>query len=374
MVRKTLYALIGISLVLVMNQVITVNGTAATVATGATPIATNVMTGSVEVRLMASPTAAEVTAADVTISSVEIYLASGWSKMNMGNTNTVDLKQVVGSEQTIATTTNLNPGTYTQIRMTITRVDVTLQGNQPKKASLSYSKLTFVQNFTVTAKNTTVLVINFNPIGSIDDTNKNQITFNPVANLLYTAPGSMQIATTNPPQAEVGVAYYAKLIAIGGQRPYTWSITMGDPPAGLNFDAATGIISGTPTRAGNFGFTVRVDDSSPTRKNTTRNYTIGVAVEGALQIVTGSLPDGSQEGVYKVTLQSIGGTQSYTWSLSAGNLPTGLSLDASTGVISGTATVPGNFSFVAKVTDSANPANTDNQILSIYIGKEVLSK
>lgn len=374
MVRKTLYALVLISLVLVVNQVRTVNGTAATVISGSTPMATNVMTGSVEVRMSSSQADTNVTAAAITLSSLEIFLGNNWSKMALESSGKVNLLQVEGSEQTVATTDNLNPGTYTEIRLTVSRVDVTLQGQQSSTASLSYSKLTFIQNFTVTAKNTTVLVINLDTQRSIDDTAKNHITFKPVANLLFTTPGAMQITAVNPPQAEVGAAYNTQPLAIGGQRPYSWSITMGDLPEGLNLDPVTGVISGTPAKAGMFGFTIRVDDNSPTKKNITRNFTIGVASAGELQILTGNLPDGAQEGEYKATLLSTGGTPAYTWSIAVNNLPAGLTLNPGTGVISGIATASGDSTFVVKVTDSANPANTDTQILNMHIGKQILSK
>lgn len=146
---------------------------------------------------------------------------------------------------------------------------------------------------------------------------------------------------------------------------------MGDLPAGLNLDAATGVISGTPTAAGNFTCTVRVDDNSPARKNSTRNFTVNIAAAGSLQIITGSLPDGIAKVAYGITLQAIGGTAPYIWNISAGNLPSGLTLDASTGIISGTPANKGDFSFIVKATDSSEPANSDTQSLTIHIAQEV---
>jgi hypothetical protein len=99
-----------------------------------------------------------------------------------------------------------------------------------------------------------------------------------------------------------------------------------------------------------------------------------VASAGELQILTGNLPDGAQEGEYKATLLSTGGTPAYTWSIAVNNLPAGLTLNPGTGVISGIATASGDSTFVVKVTDSANPANTDTQILNMHIGKQILSK
>ncbi len=374
MARKILYSLIAISFVIVINQISGGQGTTATGTTSPTSTVASFATGVVEVRVSASAASAEITSAKLTVSSVEIHVPDGWSKMKMEDTNTVDLKQVEGLEQTIATT-SLNHGTYTQIRVSIASLDVALGSSQPKKAKLSASMLSFTQNFQVTTKNTTVLVFNFDALKSIDYSLKDQITFNPLVNLLFTrTPGSMELVTTNLPQGEVGIAYYGKLMAIGGQRPYSWSITMGDPPPGLNLDTITGVISGTPTIASTFNFLVRVDDASPAGKTTNRNYRVGIAENGALQIVTGSLPDGSEKVAYNTKLQAIGATQPYTWSVSGGSLPSGLTLDSNLGIISGIATVKGDFSFVVKVMENANPANTDTQSLNIRIAPEVVAR
>ena len=188
MVRKILYSLILVSLVLIVNQVRNANGALGSGTNDSTLITTTVMTGSAEVCVTASQAPAEVSVADITISSVEIYLASGWTKMKMENTNKIDLTQIDGSDQPVATITGLNPGTYTQVRITLSSANVTLKGNQPAKTNLSSSTLSFTRNFQVAAKNTVVLVINFDPIKSINDTNPNQIVFTPVAIFSSTDP------------------------------------------------------------------------------------------------------------------------------------------------------------------------------------------
>jgi len=88
-----------------------------------------------------------------------------------------------------------------------------------------------------------------------------------------------------------------------------------------------------------------------------------------LDIVTACpLPPGQKGQPYSpVTLQATGGTPSYTWSKASGSLPTGLSLSTG-GVISGTPTVTGTFSFTIKVTDSATPTHaTKEKACSITI-------
>ncbi len=378
MVRKILYSLIVISLAFVVNQVrgtslsANNNNLTTTLTNTAPPVSTAVMTGSLEVRITASNPATAVAAADITVSSVEVYTGDGWTKMTLADSNKVDLIKALTAEQTIARLSEFAAGNYTQIRLTISRVDVTQEGGQSIKAGVSASKLTFIQNFPVTARNTTVLVVDFDALRSISSSGS-QVSFKPTANFFYTSPGALLMMPANIPQAEMGVPYTVNLRAFGGVQPYSWSISMGDLPPGLSLDPQTGVISGTPTASGVFGATVRVDDNSPNRKNTARNYFMGVADKGALQIITGILPDGRQDGDYRATLLAVGGAQPYTWGISANNLPAGLTLDVATGIVSGAASVSGDFTFVIKATDSSNPANTDTQVLNLHIGKQLLT-
>jgi len=86
-----------------------------------------------------------------------------------------------------------------------------------------------------------------------------------------------------------------------------------------------------------------------------------------LQITTTSLPEGQVNQSYSQTLQAIGGSAPYTWSIISGNLPNGLSLNPSTGIISGTPTTQGTFNFTVQVKDNEN--NTATKSLSITISQ-----
>jgi hypothetical protein len=91
----------------------------------------------------------------------------------------------------------------------------------------------------------------------------------------------------------------------------------------------------------------------------------GVSV--ALAITTLTLPGGAVSSAYNATVTAIGGTGARTWSISAGALPTGLMLNASTGVISGTPTAVRTFNFTVNVVDSGTPQQTDSRALSIVV-------
>ncbi len=86
-----------------------------------------------------------------------------------------------------------------------------------------------------------------------------------------------------------------------------------------------------------------------------------------LTITTASLPGGQVNLAYSQTLAATGGLTPYSWSISTGALPAGLTLNAATGVISGTASAVGASSFTAKVTDSEAPAASQTANLSITI-------
>ncbi|WP_433985009.1 Ig domain-containing protein [Tunturiibacter empetritectus] len=81
------------------------------------------------------------------------------------------------------------------------------------------------------------------------------------------------------------------------------------------------------------------------------------ASASTLTLSTTSLPQPALGALYSVALTANGGTPAYIWSVTAGQLPSGLSL-SSTGVISGAPTSSRNFSFTITVTDSSSPAQT----------------
>jgi hypothetical protein len=158
--------------------------------------------------------------------------------------------------------------------------------------------------------------------------------------------------------------------ASGGTTPYSWSISAGALPAGLTLAAASGTISGTPTTAGTFSFTAKVTDSTaPAAQTATKSFALTIAAAAApVQITTSSVPSGQVGTAYTTTLAASGGTTPYSWSISAGALPAGLTLAAAGGTISGMPTTAGSFSFTTKVTDSTAPAaQTATQSFSVTV-------
>ncbi|MEN3331351.1 MAG: hypothetical protein V7641_716 [Blastocatellia bacterium] len=86
-----------------------------------------------------------------------------------------------------------------------------------------------------------------------------------------------------------------------------------------------------------------------------------------LSVTTTSLANGTVSTAYTATLQANGGTPPYSWSLTSGALPAGLSLNANTGAITGTPTTAATANFTVQVQDSAAPAATATKALSITV-------
>ena len=182
----------------------------------------------------------------------------------------------------------------------------------------------------------------------------------------------LNITTAALPSGTLNYGYNTTLMAAGGVLPYTWSITSGNLPAGLLLNSANGLISGTPTIAGNYPFTVQVADSETPQ--VTANAQLSITVNSTLTqltISTTTLPSGSQNSAYNAMLAATGGVTPYTWSLVSGALPGGLSLSPSTGAIIGTPTGAGVSTFTVKVTDSEGSPQTATKQLSITINPAV---
>ncbi len=147
--------------------------------------------------------------------------------------------------------------------------------------------------------------------------------------------------TLSPAEEDSGYSY--KLEAKGGVPPYSWSGSVG---SGLSI-SSNGIISGVVnTNSGSTGtvsgcstsinFSATVSDSAG--QSVTGSFTIPVNAR-AVEIITNSLPIASEGSSYSASISSIGGDGNYSYSIVSGSLPPGLTLNPSTGEISGTVSI-----------------------------------
>jgi alpha-tubulin suppressor-like RCC1 family protein len=156
---------------------------------------------------------------------------------------------------------------------------------------------------------------------------------------------ALAISTDVLPGLVSGAAYSAALTGTGGTPDYTW--TASGLPDGITL-SADGHLSGTTTAVGVHSVQLTLTDANAE----TATKTVSFTVTAALSITTASLPDGIVGTAYTATLTATGGTPDYTWT--ASGLPDGLTINETTGTISGTPTTAGsNTSVSITATDAA---------------------
>jgi hypothetical protein len=161
--------------------------------------------------------------------------------------------------------------------------------------------------------------------------------------------------TTSLSNGTQGTAYGPVVFAAtGGTGAKSFTLDSGSIPTGMTFTAATGTLSGTPTGSGPYSFDIKVTDSVGATNIKSFNITITAS---PVVITTTTLPDGTVGSGYCAVVQVNNGVPPFTFTISAGSL-SGLSLNGSTGVISGTLLAPTAVSVTIQVTDSATPSST----------------
>ena len=179
------------------------------------------------------------------------------------------------------------------------------------------------------------------------------------------APPPLSVSTTSLPDGNLSQSSYsATLQASGGTGARTWSIPTGSLPDGLSLDGSTGVISGTPTVDASFSFTVQVADSGSPQQVATRALSILIRTD-AVTITTTSLPGGQVGVAYSQFVSATNGQPPFSWSISVGPLPAGLTIDSNTGEIGGLPTTAGTFPFTVQVMDDLGDTATADLTIDI---------
>ncbi len=189
----------------------------------------------------------------------------------------------------------------------------------------------------------------FNPVFTVTDSGNNTASRTIAIN---SAAPTLAIAPTTLPDGVAGTAYSQTLSTSGGTAPYTYAVSSGTPPPGITVSSG-GNVSGTPSTPGNYSFTVRSTDSSTGTGapfSTTRTYSVTISAP-TITVAPATLPNPTVGTAYSQIISASGGTAPYTFAVTAGALPAGMSL-AGGGTLSGTATSAGTFNFTVTATDN----------------------
>ena len=172
------------------------------------------------------------------------------------------------------------------------------------------------------------------------------------ATLSIAVVGDLAVTTTTLPSGQLGAPYTgATLASTGGTAPVTWTANPGNLPPGLTLDPATGAITGTPTAVGTSIFEVYANDAGVTDPQEAYAQESITITNTPLQITPVTPPVNLEFDAVSWPLSATGGVAPYTWS-EAGALPTGVTFNTTTGLISGTPTVSGQYNLTVTVKDA----------------------
>jgi Putative Ig domain len=173
------------------------------------------------------------------------------------------------------------------------------------------------------------------------------------------------VVSTAIPAATVGQAFTHTLTATGGQAPYAFELIEGNLPNGLTYNWSTGVISGTPTAAGTFRFTVTVRDD----QDIVVWYDFALTVQIGVLALDGDAPHATVDVPYDFTYSLSGGILPYSLAVTQGAIPPGLTLVPTTGRLHGivTAANTGVYTWTVRLTDQRGItiSRTDGLIVGV---------
>jgi hypothetical protein len=196
---------------------------------------------------------------------------------------------------------------------------------------------------------------------TVTATDTNGCTGNVVYSGMAMVCPAVTVGPASLPGATVGTSYSQIITAAGGTAPYSFFVSAGSLPPGLTLSAG-GLLGGTVSGAGTFAFTLSATDKYGCSGGTAYSLTM---VCQAISVGPSSLPAASVAAPYSQTVTAAGGMAPYTFAVTGtGSLPTGLTL-SSGGLLSGTPTAAGTYSFTVTATDAYGCTGTRTYTLAV---------
>jgi hypothetical protein len=178
--------------------------------------------------------------------------------------------------------------------------------------------------------------------------------------------------TISVPATAIRGASYSGSVTASNTVASGYTISSGALPTGLTLNSSTGAITGTPTVIGTFNFTVRA--TGPTGTGVATGFFVDtdqtVTVNPPTPVFTDStvFSTGNVGTFYSDSVSAIDAT---SYLIFSGAIPDGLTLNTSTGTITGTPTIPGIFNFVIRATNVTGNADTETITITVLSGAKV---
>jgi streptogramin lyase len=178
---------------------------------------------------------------------------------------------------------------------------------------------------------------------------------------------AVSLSCSQSAQAIVGQPFQQQCFGSAGAPPYTFSAT--GLPSGLSMNGSSGIISGIATSPGEASVSVMVTDSASQTATQTINFSV---VNPKLSLPCVFPATATVGAAYTAACAASGGVGPYSYSIVTGTLPAGLTLNPTSGIVSGTPTSLGS-AFSVQVTDSESPAATARFSENLFVQPAVLT-
>jgi len=173
---------------------------------------------------------------------------------------------------------------------------------------------------------------------------------------------TISLTPASLPAGQAGVAY-SQALGVTPSGSYTFAISTGNLPSGLTLNPSTGVISGLPSATGTSTFTVQALTANGCLA--TQSYTLAIGCP-VVTVNPASLPNGATGSAYSQTISALPAGGSYTYAVTSGSLPAGLNLNPATGLLSGTPSANGTFTFT--VTANGFGGCTGSRSYTVTIG------